>query len=196
MFKRLALITLASLALLAPAKAANIIVKKLDNNNGYVIGIFGEIKPEDAGKFKALTARIGDGEALVGLNSPGGNVIAGLFIAHMVHEKHWATMVANDGICTSMCADIWLGGETRIVGRTAKIGVHSAGATEASRVKGKKIVKVVRGDTNMFRSAYYLSIGMTKDAAEALLRPDPTTIMWLTPVIAESLGITYKVAND
>ena len=64
--------------------------------------------------------------------------------------------------------------------------MHSAG------LKTKR--GVVRADEiNSLRIRYYLSIGLDREAIVPMLTPDPTEMLWLTPVKAKTMGIEYTV---
>lgn len=64
--------------------------------------------------------------ALVVFQSPGGNLRAGLEIGRAIRLKGFSTYVADNEYCASACAIAWLGGQTRMMSRTAKVGFHGA----------------------------------------------------------------------
>jgi ATP-dependent protease ClpP protease subunit len=85
------------------------------------IYINGKIEPEDGAKWKAFLETIKTPQAIVTLNSPGGSVTAGLLIAYDILNREYDTYF-NEGICTSMCAMIWLAGKTRYMSSGATLG--------------------------------------------------------------------------
>ena len=72
------------------------------------IFIAGRIEHVDYGKFVDATKNI-RGKATVFLDSPGGNLDAGLNIGRLIKEKRWSTSVVS-GKCASSCGLIWLAG--------------------------------------------------------------------------------------
>ena len=60
------------------------------------------------------------------LNSPGGNVGAGVKLAYAVHLLGLDTAVASGDRCNSMCPLVWAAGARRYHTAGARIGVHSA----------------------------------------------------------------------
>lgn len=60
------------------------------------------------------------------LNSPGGNVGAGVKLAYAVHLLGLNTAVASGDRCNSMCPLVWAAGARRYHTASASIGVHSA----------------------------------------------------------------------
>ena len=79
--------------------------------------IKGEIKFENEKTFYDLAhsveASIPDNQVMVELDSPGGNVLAGLHIAEKIHQKGWPTWVPKETLCSSICGAIWLSGVAR-----------------------------------------------------------------------------------
>lgn len=81
----------------------------------------GEIHFDDIGIFNDLM-RANPGVTTLRLNSGGGNVWAGTEIARIALDYSLDTVV--DGMCSSSCVDIFLGGENRTMTRGSKIGFH------------------------------------------------------------------------
>lgn len=184
--KKLLTTLMLGVAMLAPtvAHAADFSVDT--SHDATVVNIVGEIEATDGIKFAAVASKVTRKKpVLVLLNSPGGNVLAGLEIGSMIHSKGWSTGVLDhsDTECASACTDIWLAGKTRLFSPGTKIGMHSA----SKDVDGKR---VRADDANMVRAAYYVSLGLRASTAVAILKPDPDSIMWLTPAIANALHIS------
>jgi hypothetical protein len=67
----------------------------------------------------------------------------------------------------------------------ATIGVHSA----SLRAGGG----TVRSDLgNILLANYYLSLGLKPAAVALMVTPNPDEMLWLTPKIADVMGITYR----
>jgi membrane-bound ClpP family serine protease len=118
----------ALIALMLPAHAVNIRLRHADTDyNYYLVDLDGEIDVYDYNKFWNAVRAIPPGKAMVILNSPGGNVQAGISIGYFIHSNGFMTAVDNGGICASMCAAIWLAGERRFIQTGAFLGFHSTG---------------------------------------------------------------------
>lgn len=62
--------------------------------------------------------------ALVLLDSPGGSVSDALAIGRALRDIGAETRLANDAVCFSACPYIFVGGTTRSVAESARLGVH------------------------------------------------------------------------
>jgi hypothetical protein len=97
-----------------------------EDKSCYAIWITGEIKPDDDEKFRKVIEENKITKAFVGLNSPGGELLAGLSIAQTIREKGFFTgVIQKEAVCTSMCGVIWLSGSLRYVTPDAHIGFHA-----------------------------------------------------------------------
>jgi len=177
---RFALALAALVAFTGTAKAADFSVYR--NNDSYVyIDVRGEIAPTDGLVLAAAAAKLKGMKVVVNLDSPGGNVIGGLGMAGTIRSNGWSTFVGDTAMCASACADVWLAGVNRYAYETSKIGMHSASLNGVRSDEG-----------NRPRIAFYIAIGLSKDAVVAMLSPSPTSMMWLTPAKAAEIGITYN----
>lgn len=95
--------------------------------------IEGTIERGDAKQVKALTAALTQGRdeiLAVSLNSPGGDVQAGMDIArHLQSLKlqvvtNVMTSDGHPGSCASACSYIYLGGSFRYLNEGSRLGVH------------------------------------------------------------------------
>src|SRR5262249_30341744 len=71
--------------------------------------VTGIIVPGDADQFVHRLQLLKPGAKII-LQSPGGNLLAGLRIGEFIRAKDFETMVAPGHLCASACALIWLGG--------------------------------------------------------------------------------------
>ena len=126
MKKFLATLIAATVLFTGVANAANFDVYTNGDNYTYV-DVTGKIMLTDGLRFRELAKKLKGKDVVVNLDSSGGNVLGGLGIAVTVRDNGWRTYVGSEITCASMCADIWLAGETRYASKTSYIGMHSAG---------------------------------------------------------------------
>jgi hypothetical protein len=173
-------------ALEAPvANAADISVNSAGVGKSSVVSIIGEIKPEDSKRFASLV--VGLPSAIVGLASPGGNVLASVQIGEVIREKRFTTIVPDKMICASACALIWLAGARRYVWDTAKIGFH--GAFDPSSMQQS-------GPGNAIVGAYLNKLGLTYEAIAYMTAATPVDMQWLHSNDAKRLGIAAGELSD
>ena len=123
--------TVVAMLFTGAAHAATITQETHTGKDGKVfrdISITGEIKYEDMDKsdrMLEIMSRAGTSDLTVRLESPGGNLIAGLHIANAIHNSGLLTWVAEKTQCTSICAVIWLSGTRRWATNTSLLGFHA-----------------------------------------------------------------------
>ncbi len=99
-----------------------------DCSRAYGLGFEGEISQEAIDRLirtYRLDSRRNDIRFLV-LNSPGGNVRAGLSLARFIVDRELAAVVGEDIVCVSICSFAFITANIRIMGRGARLGIHSA----------------------------------------------------------------------
>lgn len=84
----------------------------------------GTIDAGAAERFRAEIEARGEYVTTVLLNSPGGSVEDALAISSLIRERKFATRVEDGGFCASSCPIVFAGGEVRIAGERAVVGVH------------------------------------------------------------------------
>lgn len=84
----------------------------------------GLIKPGTARAFERFLEKHKGKVKRVTLHSPGGSVPDALDMAREIRQRKLTTFVPNDGYCASSCPLVFAGGEKRVAGRNAWIGVH------------------------------------------------------------------------
>jgi hypothetical protein len=152
----------------------------LDNGKRLVI-VAGTIKHGDADRFGEVTKDLGD-SVLIGLESPGGNVVDGIDIGEMIHHRGYETVVVRD--CASVCAVIWLAGATRWAATTAHIGFHAAYNAYTGEESGR---------ANAWVGKFLGSIGLSYKAIGWATTAGPDEALWLTEARAAELGIEMRV---
>jgi hypothetical protein len=165
-------------------------VPQTNHANTYNVHIDGVINLNDDGVFDKVTKGLNGAKVVVVLNSPGGNVLAGLGIGALIHDNKFSTQVPEKVTCTSMCSNIWLAGATRYAALDSKIGFHSAGIN-VGKNGNQRTVRINEG--NAVLTKYYLALGLSKQTATVLLAADPSDITWLNVGLAEGLGIEWTV---
>lgn len=89
----------------------------------------------------------------VSLNSPGGSVQDAMAMGKLLRENHVATEVADGALCASSCPLILAGGEKRLVGPNAAVGVHQfyavAGAANPRPASGPQAQAQAMSDAQM-----------------------------------------------
>ena len=162
------------LAVATPASAANF-KAMLGCGEGHSdipctsIYIDGKIEPEDGAKWKAFSETINTPHAIVTLNSPGGSATVGLLIAYDILNREYDTYF-NEGICTSMCAMIWLAGKTRYMSSGATLGFHQA----RKDIPGSKTTVRSRWGNDLGYD-YYAKLKLPEKAMQYFFLRDPTS---------------------
>lgn len=167
-----------------PVKAADFSVESFGVGKPYFVSVVGKIKPEDGKRFASLVAPLP--QAIIGLASPGGNLLASIQIGEIIRNKKFTTIVPDKLVCASGCALIWLAGARRYVWDTAKIGFHGAFDTNMK----------VSGPGNALIGAYLNKLGLTYDAVFYMTAASPTDMKWLHSDDARRLGIAAGELNE
>jgi hypothetical protein len=184
------IIGLATLALIyfSPIVVAATIAKKLvPDTDVTLLAISGTITAEDQETFG--TDIEGLSNVIVALDSPGGNLIAGLEIGKKIRMRNFATLVVDGSHCTSVCALIWLGGTRRFLEPGAAVGFHAAyvfqNGTAAESGVGNALV-----------GAYLTNLGLEENAVIYITQASPNKITWLDEKSAMGLGIRFNMLSD
>jgi len=164
-----------------PAAAATI-VKAFGKADSVIINISGELLRGDENRFVDIAGTAAG--AVVALDSPGGNLVAGIAIGKVIHFKHFDTLVPNGSACASACALAWLGGASRLMGATGRIGFH---APYVRRPGGGIISASPAG--NAFVAAYLKELGLSKQAIIYITETPPEKLKWLGFLEARKVGI-------
>jgi hypothetical protein len=194
LMKRLLMLLLGAVVavgLASPAQAADMWIKPAMSSQGqpiagrFEIFISGEIKPYDHAKFFDLTKNLlpttNDifNDHFVNLNSPGGNLVAGLNIGLRIHENQWDTKVSSGNECSSVCGMMWLAGRFNYVRTDSFIGFHAAYNSNGN----------VSSSGNALAGAYLHEIGLNYQAIRYLTETPPNKIERLTEYTAKKYDI-------
>ncbi len=168
------------MAMMPTVWAAEIFVLP-DRVQGYeVIVIRGEIAKFDEEHFDDVALQVEKG--LILLDSPGGDVWAGISIGKSVRLRKYLTGVAENSTCASACGFIWLAGNERLVFPGGRVGFHAAYRVDSGRA-------IESGSANAVIGAYLNQIGMNYQSISWLTQAGPETMRWLTQQTAIDLGI-------
>lgn len=144
------------------------------------VTISGELVLEDGEKFaRAVRSLPG---AIIVLNSPGGNLFAGLRIGALAHQRGFATLVPEGATCASACAIAWVGGRKRFLAKHSLLGFHAA-------YKVKNGDAVESGAGNAILGAYLNQLGLSFAAIYAITHAGPENMTWLDANEAKAIGI-------
>ena len=142
----------------------------------------GDVELDDGVKFRKATARLG--KAVIFLESNGGSVSAGLEVGSIIKDAGWATAVAPDKVCASICGVIWLAGRNRYLSPSSRVLFHAA---YTERNGGTSI----SGSANAKIGAFLNEVGLPIGAIEFVTTAPPSDFLWLTQQWATRLGINF-----
>ena len=129
-----------------PAQSAEFKVEKL-NNGTALIFVFGEIETGDEAIFRRLSVE--HPKAIVALDSNGGKLISAIEIGKIVRLAGYATLVAEDFVCSSSCALIWLAGSPRYLEPAGKVGFHASYRDNDGRFEETGVGNAIIGNSSL-----------------------------------------------
>jgi hypothetical protein len=97
----------------------------------------GEISSDTNASFDAVLGRMPDLKVL-GLNSPGGQVVAALEIANKIHALRLTTVIPESMDCASACSILFLAGSERFP--EGGLGVHQLSTREPGDLQAVQLV--------------------------------------------------------
>ena len=171
-----------ALGLTGPAAAATIDIQtsEIDGERVSFITIDGEIEFGDEARFVDLAIGLPDGMVL--LNSPGGNVNAGIEIGKAIRLKGFKTAAIDAYSCASACALAWLGGTMRFMAIDAAVGFHAVYLADDPMRKADSVGNALVG-------AYLNQLGLTQQAIAYITGAQPQEMRWLSFADARAVGI-------
>jgi len=161
------------------ARSAEIVVSP-STETVALVSITGELEFGDAAAFQRQTEQVR--EAVVVLQSPGGNAAAGISIGRAIRKKGFVTMVPPSVNCASACAWAWLGGVQRLMGERARIGFHAAYLLRGGKARRSAA-------TNAMFADYVGGLGLPPQAIAYVTGAPPERMYWLTLATAQAVGI-------
>ena len=170
------------------AGAADIAVQDLPQTGGVkIITVIGELQSGDDKQFTNIAVQAKG--AVVVFNSPGGSVPAAIQIGKAIRLKGFATLVPDGSLCASACALAWLGGTSRYMTLSAKVGFHAAYINNS----GEKQVSSV---ANALIGSYLNGLGYSEDAIAFFTSAPPEALQWLTFEESARLGIEVRSFDE
>jgi hypothetical protein len=152
------------------------------------VHVQGEIYSGDDIRFADYTRNLRDTDTvIVVLNSPGGELTAGLNIGLRIKAMNWHTSVRSGAKCASMCGMIWLAGMHRWVGPSAHIGFHGVYYTDNGQATP---------GGNAVCGAYLRDLGLSFVAIRFLMEAPADGMTWLTSEKAKQYGIEAQVMKN
>jgi hypothetical protein len=155
----------------AQAAEISIIADETDDHDPIILikGQIGEPQREVA-TFGAL-AGYNKKPAIVFLDSTGGKLVTAIQIGLIIHKHGLTTAVADNALCASACALVWLAGKERCMGTGARIGFHAARKSADSLE--------VAPSGNAIAGAYLYQVGITDFTTISLLTSElPKSMAW------------------
>jgi hypothetical protein len=171
------------------ATAAEFTVSTPDAQRIVTINISGVIQRGDDLRFRTSLARVLPLLGIVILESPGGDLQAGLNIGREISARAYATLVKSGAVCASACALAWLAGDWRYMAPGARIGFHAAYAKEGNAL-------IEKGAANALIGAYLNTLKLPDDAIKYITKAAPTDVEWLSVNAAMHAGINLMVAGE
>ena len=166
------------------AMAADITVRRIDDTSVRMIVVEGEFNEGDGETFAEVSKRVGQGQALVAFDSPGGALIAGLQIGQVIRLRHFSTVVPQDATCASACAIAWLAGTPRFLQTGGRVGFHAAFDRDTREVSGVG---------NGLVGAYLSRLGLSDAAIVYVEQADPDDVTWLSVADARRVGMDVRI---
>jgi hypothetical protein len=179
LMRHLLLSTLAgvALAMLAaapqPARAMDFFTVKTPDGRLLLVAE-GEIKEGDDRRLHDFVAALPAQTRLfaIGLDSPGGNLREGVYLADSIHSTGLPTIVSSRGMCASACFLMFAAGSPRMAAINARIGVHSASSDGEDNGPAQAVT------TLMARKAAELDV--PPSIIGKMVTTGPGDITWLT----------------
>lgn len=154
------------------------------------IVISGPIEEGDDRRFRDIAESIPQANVL--LESPGGEVTAGISIAAEIANRHYTTLVLDGAGCHSICAVIWVAGTRRSMSLDADISVHAAYRTSTDA--SGEVEMSESGAANAQIGAFLNEIGLSREAIQYFTLSGPSdALLDITPEVAQALSIDVYV---
>ncbi len=158
---------------------------------GGVLAAEGMIDPGAAERLATELETRGEYVETVSLNSPGGSVDDAMAIGKLLRDNGVATEVADGALCASSCPLIFAGGEKRIAGKQAAIGVHQFFAVGEVRAGAEQAMSDAQSTTARI-TRYLTDLGVDPAVWLHALDTPPRELYYFS---ADELK-TYKLATE
>ena len=175
---KLGTIAIAVYLLATPAAAAEF-THRQQANGPDVIAISGVIYPGDDKKFLEITWSLTN--AIVILNSRGGNLNEAAIIGRRIRSHNWETRVRNGAVCNSACTLIWVAGVPRSLDLQARLGFHSAATPLKPPTRSEA--------GNRAWAAYLAEMGVPQQLIDLQPKADPCCLKYVDHAQAKAWGL-------
>lgn len=118
------------------------------------------------------------------LNSPGGDVDAGLQLASIIRQNRLSTYVTANSTCASACFYLFAAGVDRWTANGAKVGVHSA--AENGLETDKATAATIR-----FSRVLAATLDIPDGIIGKIVKTPPQSIYYLSPQDLASMGVQF-----
>jgi ATP-dependent protease ClpP protease subunit len=121
------------------------------------------------------------------LDSPGGNVEAGIELGRFIREKKGNVLVIDGAACASTCVLVFAGGATRHV--NGKLGIHRVFINTSTRtMTADDIKKTMALRLDQLR-AYFREMNISERLADDMMVIPSTNMKWLSAADIEIYGL-------
>ena len=146
----------------------------------------GEIEPVDGNRFQRFinsAFESGQKVSLLVLNSTGGSVAGGYYLAIAVRKSGVKTFVPDGAICASACFLPFSAGSERWAALSAQVGVHSISDYNGESSSAKS------GTVDMVR--FLKVLGVPPYILGQVVSTPPDETKWLTPEELKHMGVGF-----
>lgn len=149
-----------------------------------MLGGRGPIVKGDAGRLEQALAAVPPGRRLVALalDSPGGNVVEGEQLAHLIRSRGLSVVIPSNSKCVSACFLLLAASPRRLAASDALVGVHSA--SEDGEETGTSLAVT----TLMARAA--AELGIPPAIIGKMVQTTPGRVEWLTRADLVSMDVS------
>ncbi|GBQ96471.1 peptidase S14 ClpP [Acetobacter nitrogenifigens DSM 23921 = NBRC 105050] len=142
--------------------------------------------------FVQMLAQAGDGDLVVRINSPGGDVFDGLAIFAALQAHSGAVSVVVDGLAASIASVIALSASTVTMAENAFLMIHNAwGAVVGNRNDMSETAAILAKVDGQLASLYAQKTGQTPDAMSQLMNAET----WFTAQEARDIGFADALVS-
>lgn len=183
MLRKLAPIVLTCLVLsfTGAARAAEITHDQVEGVG--LILIDGDISSGDVEKFRQISMKYRN--ALVTLNSDGGELMPAIEIGKIIKIAGFDTVVPGGAECASACALIWVAGASRWLSPDGRVGFHASYRDTNGKLEESGVANALVGN-------YLTLLNLPAKAIVFATRASPKEILWLTKDNKISAGIDFE----
>ena len=158
-----------------------------------VVYLRGEIFRDTPEQVRRALATINDSWISIVIDSPGGNLAAGMELGRLLRKLHSTTTVgtrgekykARPGQCFSACSVAYLGGEYRYMADGSVLGVHRASKAGGATAGDLEVGQVIAAQLG----AYYREMEVDPALLDLSVRAGPDTIYVLSPQELKTLRV-------